>query len=303
LTASSVIICAVVAHDARHLREYRAVAGGLDGSDPANTPSAAIAAAGPNDTRSRALDGAFFDDVYQRQGYDAASNMTPAEELVLDIIGDSAITSVLHVGCAHGAGVELLWNHSLVASGVDFSPAAVRRAQELRLPLLGAGRQAVACVAPCFAALPLGDPAFRQTSAFRNSSVGRLPYADRAFDAVMATGVLEYLDKAALEKLLAEFSRVAKNSMYMNISSKSYNATRCRSDVITCKTLRWWRDTVEIQTNLTCEIGLRKELVCERALRPVAPRLMKYASYCALVPIILLMVFWFPREDGVKFLA
>ena len=27
---------------------------------------------------------------------------------------------------------------SLVASGVDFSPAAVRRAQELRLPLLGA---------------------------------------------------------------------------------------------------------------------------------------------------------------------
>ena len=78
--------------------------------------------------------------------------------------------------------------------------------------------------------------------------------------------------------------------MYMNISSKSYNATRCRSDVITCKTLRWWRDTVEIQTNLTCEIGLRKELVCERALRPVAPRLMKYASYCALVPIILLMV-------------
>jgi len=86
-------------------------------------------------------------------------------------------------------------------------------------------------------------------------------------------------------------------------STRLIREPRCRDDVITCKTLRWWRDTLETETNLTCEIGLRKEPACERAVRPVAPRLMKYASMCALIPIILLLVFWFPRDDGVKFLA
>ena len=68
--------------------------------------------------------------MYQQRGHDAAPDVTPARELVLDISGDSSIRSVLHVGCADGAGVELLWNHSIVASGVDESPAAVGRLVE-----------------------------------------------------------------------------------------------------------------------------------------------------------------------------
>jgi hypothetical protein len=55
---------------------------------------------------------------------------------------------------------------------------------------------------------------------FRQASAASLPFANRSFDAVMSTDVLEHVEAAYVKMAVAEMARVAKTRIYVKISNR-----------------------------------------------------------------------------------
>ena len=89
-----------------------------------------------------------------------------------------------------------LWNHSIVASGVDVSEVAVDRARRVR------SAAADQCTGLCF----------------QQASATELPFATGAFDAVLATDVLEHIMPDDVPSAVAELSRVASRLLVLSVS-------------------------------------------------------------------------------------
>ena len=97
--------------------------------------------------------------------------------------------SVLDVGCAFGFIVSRLRSLGINAFGVDISGYALSRAYDEVKPYLKQG------------------------------DVGQLPYADKEFDFVFSSGVLEHLPADDLNKAVKEIQRVSRRGI-MGVSCK-----------------------------------------------------------------------------------
>lgn len=141
---------------------------------------------------------ALYDRLYS-SGYHENLKISHARPFVRLIGRDASVNSVLDVGCSHGFAVASLWAMNVSASGVDVSHVAVDLASRSR----PAGRLCGA------------DFCFRQARASNLSFV-----ADRAFDAVLSTDVLEHLQPSDAPAALDELTRVAAKKLYLKVASR-----------------------------------------------------------------------------------
>ena len=136
-------------------------------------------------------------DALYRVGYHSELRETRAKRLLalLESVRDSLrVKSVLDVGCSHGFAVQYLWNSSFVASGVEISEVAIRRARAAR----GIGN----CIGLCF----------------QQASASLLPFANKTFDAILSSDVLEHLEPADTFAAASEFARVARRALVLSVA-------------------------------------------------------------------------------------
>lgn len=154
----------------------------------------------PPPPRARELVNAstLYDALYTG-GYHSDVNASRAVDLlpfVVNIAKRYHASSVLDVGCSHGWAVHKLWHDGFHASGVDVSGVAVALAKRTR------GEPANSCVGPCFV----------------QASATTLPWANRSFDIVMSTDVLEHLGPTDVLLAVRELNRVATRALVLKIS-------------------------------------------------------------------------------------
>lgn len=144
------------------------------------------------------LQGKRLYDALYRAGYGSMQSMMHARPLIdyMQRNLTSEVHSVLDVGCSVGMAVHALWDLGIVASGVDISSVATAEARRRQ----GTGL----CVKPCF----------------QQASVLQLPFADRSFDAILSSDVLEHVDEADVARAIAELTRVARQYLILKISNR-----------------------------------------------------------------------------------
>lgn len=143
---------------------------------------------------------ALYESLY-RLGYGSDRPMIhylPVLNTLRSVHNDDKIYSVLDVGCSHGGGVRQLWEVGIPASGVDISPTAAAMATQTY------GDNQSMCAGPCF----------------QNASVTNLPFADKSFDAILSTDVLEHLDEAEVQTAVIEMARVTRKWMFLKVSNR-----------------------------------------------------------------------------------
>ena len=114
-------------------------------------------------------------------------------------VKNARITSVLDVGCGTGVGVKALWSLNFIASGVDVSATAIKTANERYVK----DRSNSQCVLHnCFL---VGD-------------VAKIPFPSRAFDAVMAAGLLEHVAPKYVSSAISELTRVTRQYIFLQIA-------------------------------------------------------------------------------------
>ena len=148
-----------------------------------------------------AATGSLYETLYASHGYHANMNLTVGST-VGHVVVDSlkpyvAERGVLDVGCSHGKVVQMLWEGGVRASGVDVSPTAVRMARQ-RLD-----HTARRCAdEACFQAAPATS----------------LPFKNGTFDAIVSSDMLEHLLPPEVPLMAAEFSRVARRLLLLQIA-------------------------------------------------------------------------------------
>jgi len=112
--------------------------------------------------------------------------------VIADLVPYSAASCVLDAGCGSGWLTEILSRRGFNVYSLDLGLDSIRRASARigRVPDMASGSQVERAVF-----FTLGD-------------VYRLPYDDRCFDAVVASEILEHLDRP--EAAVQEFSRVIR---------------------------------------------------------------------------------------------
>ena len=142
-----------------------------------------------------------YDSLY-KLGYQSDGIMTHYSPVLKSlralVASDLTVKRVLDVGSSHGGGVKAMWTMGLLASGVDVAPTAIALAESRH------GANPSQCVPPCWTATP----------------ATRLPFADRAFDALISTDVLEHLEEVDVEQAVAELARVTRAWMLLKISNR-----------------------------------------------------------------------------------
>ena len=143
---------------------------------------------------------ALYETLYRDLNYHNDTRLTHAKGLIrlLQNNYSSLVSTVLDVGCSHGRGVELLWESGFRASGIDISQTAIARARELRTH-------------------PQHCPS---GACFRVGSAAAIPFANKEFDAIMSTDVLEHLLPHEVDAMVDEFTRVARRLLLLAISNK-----------------------------------------------------------------------------------
>jgi len=99
------------------------------------------------------------------------------------------IKSILDAGCSQGRAVTEYLNGGLNARGFDISPHAIQLAQENHLKNR--------CVV---------------------GSILNIPFADRSFDALVSSDVLEHLDPSDVDLAISEIIRVTRKYLFLRIS-------------------------------------------------------------------------------------
>ena len=152
---------------------------------------------------------AIYEDLYSRHKYHADLKVTHAAGLIRFLVlprFDEATRQqvrVLDVGCSHGRGVQLLWQHGFAASGVDLAPTAVAVATTHRVPPAGTDGGLGRC---------------RGEACFKQGSAASLPFANRTFTAIMTTDMLEHVPLPLIPTVVAEFTRVATAWLFCAVS-------------------------------------------------------------------------------------
>ena len=144
---------------------------------------------------------ALYEELYANRGYHSDLGLTHAKPIA-GFIAANYIEQVRHgvldVGCSHGRGVQLLWDHGIRASGTDISPTAINMARANR-------RNVTFC---------------DSGSCFRTGNATAIPFADKAFDAIMSTDVIEHVHPSDVDAMVAEFRRVVRSLLFVMISNK-----------------------------------------------------------------------------------
>ena len=142
-----------------------------------------------------------YDRLY-KSGYHAGLTLSHAHHFVRLIGRDASISSVLDVGCSHGLAVASLWALNVTASGVDVSRVAVDLASSSRR----------------------GEHRCHASFCFRQARASNLSFvADRAFDAVLSTDVLEHLQPSDVHAALDELTRVAAKKLFLKVAPHQEN--------------------------------------------------------------------------------
>ena len=164
----------------------------------------APAAAAPVESLDRTT---MYEELYSKHNYHADLRLTHAQELVqlavlpyyrATPVAERKQTLFLDVGCSHGRGVQMLWQQGFCAHGVDLAPTAVAMANKVRRP----------------------PDACRNASMpfFQTASAAELPFGTGAFAAILSTDVLEHLPRGLVPGVVAEFTRVATDALFLQIA-------------------------------------------------------------------------------------
>lgn len=148
---------------------------------------------------------ALYDALYSI-GYHNKTHISHANELIKALkrlrnphdINLSKIDSMLDIGCSHGMAVEKLWKLGLRANGVDVSDLAVQKARDTRKTKQNCHQQ------PCF----------------QVASAALLPFANRSFDGIMSSDVLEHVQAEDVRLAVSELARVARSVLILKISNR-----------------------------------------------------------------------------------
>ena len=186
-----------------------------------------------------------YEKLYSTQKYHSSLTITHATEIIRRRVAVQYPNAtvrrskrVLDVGCSHGFGVSMLWSKGFHASGMDLSTTAVNLAIRNRKK----PEQTVAGDDPCD-----GHACFKQGSA------AAIPWPNASFDAIMTTDVLEHVPEPLLPTVVAEFTRVAVEALFMAISVvaervKFGNATLHE----TVRKGSWWKAAFEASNHWRC---------------------------------------------------
>lgn len=165
------------------------------------------AAAGKHDRSN------LYERLYADFDYHSSPKLTHAKAIIQHLVlkhyeaaEARARARVLDVGCSHGLGVNLLWNLGIHASGTDLAPTAVKMATRLRVvgpPPAGASELSWPCL---------------RDDCFKVGSAAALPWANRSFDAILSTDVLEHVPPPLVPQVVREFSRVARSHLFLAIA-------------------------------------------------------------------------------------
>eukprot|EP00962_Isochrysis_galbana_P061570 scaffold39766_cov270-Isochrysis_galbana.AAC.1 len=152
------------------------------------------------DTGADALEGQKLYDGLYKIGYHQDLRLSHARSIIAEQIVPmkEEIESILDVGCSHGLAVQSLWRAGIYSNGVDISNVAVGMANQNRTE----GRKCQY------------EPCFQQADA------ARLPFADKAFDGILSTDVLEHVQPEEVHATCAELARVAKKYLFLKIAYK-----------------------------------------------------------------------------------
>ena len=98
-----------------------------------------------------------------------------------------------------------------------------------------------------------GDDACGDDACFKQGSAAAIPWPNASFDAIMTTDMLEHVPEPLLPKVVAEFTRVAVEALFMAISvvvehNKFGNATLHE----TVKKGAWWKAAFEASNHWRC---------------------------------------------------
>eukprot|EP00908_Phaeocystis_cordata_P000751 Transcript_10834.p1 GENE.Transcript_10834~~Transcript_10834.p1 ORF type:complete len:511 (+),score=15.94 Transcript_10834:381-1913(+) len=196
-----------------------------------------------------------YEELYAKLGYDHELWLTHAAELIKELVKPrypevlqmptGSRLRILDVGCSHGRGVELLWKHGFCAHGVDLAPTAIKMATRYRRPPEGCAN----ITAPFF----------------QVASAATLPFGNGFFEAAISTDVMEHVPAALVPKVAAEFTRVTRGALFLNIakasespSSQARFTTRLSPQTKitalheTVADEAWWKAQFEAEGNLNC---------------------------------------------------
>ena len=161
---------------------------------------AAIVVATAIATTTDKVQAEFYEYLYSRMNYHNDLSLTHAAGFIDIVVSaySADVHRVLDVGCSHGRGVSLLWEKGINASGVDISMTTIARARSVR-------KNESFC--------PSG-------ACFQVGSAVSLPFADKSFDAIISTDVIEHVLPHEVVTMFQEFRRVTRKFMFLQISNK-----------------------------------------------------------------------------------
>lgn len=202
---------------------------------------------------------AMYEALYSRHGYHANLNTSHARDIIMRQLIPAyskrklRYAKVLDVGCSHGNGVALLWSRGFCASGIDLSPTAVSMATAHRHP-----PQAI--VDNCKFVIPF----------FQKASAADLPFGDWYFNAILSTDVLEHMPEALVATVVAEFTRVASDDLFLKIAAMpegNRQVHKLDADVKQADNLHetirgtdWWTSQFEAARQWKCQVPATFEL-------------------------------------------
>ena len=155
---------------------------------------------------ARAATGNLYEELYARHNYHGFSRFTTgttvARVVTQDLKRFATNHGVLDVGCSHGRLVQLMWMGGVKASGVDVSATAIKSARK-RL-----SHRDRTCA-----------PDNNANACFQAAPATALPFADRTFDGIVSSDMLEHLLPSEVALAVSEFSRVARRFLLLQIAT------------------------------------------------------------------------------------
>lgn len=159
-------------------------------------------------------------DYFNGEGYDFYADF-PAHRLRAEkLVAVTNPRDVLDVGCAYGYIVYYLLRMHVYAFGIDISTYAEEMAKNI--------------IPGHFLWHDARQP---------------LPFPDKSFDVIYCEGMLEHIEEECIEKIMAEFDRVAYRR-YLQVSFAHHPNVEKEYGHVCIKDINWWIDKIPPHTYL-----------------------------------------------------